>query len=369
MGYPSQSLPENFHGKKLVDLRISNSLVKDLAVRLQNFHNLTRMDFSSCEYLTKIPDVSRIPNLEWLDVANCHNLVEVHGSVGSLNKLEHLSFVFCTKLTSLPRSLKFRYLKCLSAESCSRLQNFPEIEFERECLRILSLARTDIKELPLFIGHLTGLEELDLSGCKNLVHLPTGILRFRHLRTLDLTGCSKLVFIPNILKDDCCEIDLPELESLSLQNCHPPVLDILMSLNRYFTLQHLNLSGSDIIRLPESITKFVDLRILELMDCKKLEEIPALPHKIEIVDAKGCISLERFPDGLKIPHFFRSTQIDRLWINLSGCNKIPTNIERFWENTIRSEDLRNLSGSIIFQGNRIPDWFSHTKQNSKNGTH
>ncbi|KAG6676425.1 hypothetical protein I3842_15G150600 [Carya illinoinensis] len=183
MGYPSQSLPENFHGQKLVDLRISNSLVKDLALRLKNFHNLTRMDFSFCEYLTKIPDVSRIPNLEWLDVADCHNLVEVHASVGSLNKLEHLSFVFCTKLTSLPRSLKFRYLKCLSARDCSRLQNFPEIEFERECLRNLNLARTDIKELPLSIGNLTGLEELDLSGCKNL-HLPTGILRFRHLKTL-----------------------------------------------------------------------------------------------------------------------------------------------------------------------------------------
>ncbi|KAG2667090.1 hypothetical protein I3760_15G095000 [Carya illinoinensis] len=247
MEYPSQSLPYNFHGKKLVDLRISDSLLTELGVGLQNFQNLTRMDFSYCEFLTKIPNLSRTPNLEWLDVADCHNLVEVDASVGSLNKLEHLSFIRCTKLTSLPRSLKFRHLKCLCAEGCLRLQTFHELEFEMECLRKLSFANTDIKELPLSIEHLTGIEELDLRGCKNLLRLPTGVLRFRHLKTLVLSGCSKLIFIPNIFKGDCCSIDLPELENLDLQNCHLPDPDILMRLNRYFTLQHLHLSGSDII--------------------------------------------------------------------------------------------------------------------------
>ncbi|KAG7944452.1 hypothetical protein I3843_15G102900 [Carya illinoinensis] len=35
--YPSQSLPYNFHGRKLVDLRISDSLFKELGVGFQNF--------------------------------------------------------------------------------------------------------------------------------------------------------------------------------------------------------------------------------------------------------------------------------------------------------------------------------------------
>ncbi|KAF5469452.1 hypothetical protein F2P56_013526 [Juglans regia] len=315
--YPSQSLPYSFHGNKLVDLRISDSLFKELGVGLQNFQNLARMDFSRSEFLTKIPDLSRIPNLVWLDFSDCTNLVEVHASVGSLNKLEHLSFACCTKLTSLPTSLKFRYLKCLRVEGCLRLQNFPEIKFERECLRNLSLANTDIKELPLSIGHLSGLGVLDLSGCKNLVHLPTGILRFRHLKALRLTGCSELVLIPNNLKDDCCSIDLPELESLNLEKCHLPDPDILMSFNRYFTLRRLNLSGSDIIRLPESLNKFDELRTLELKNCKKLQEIPALPPKIKVVNATGCMSLERFPDGFKIPHFFKSQPRDPRWTKLA----------------------------------------------------
>ncbi|KAG6617682.1 hypothetical protein I3842_Q142200 [Carya illinoinensis] len=276
VGYPSQSLPYNFHGRKLVDLRISDSLLKELGVGFQNFQNLARMDFSRCEFLTKIPDLSRIPNLEWLDVANC------------------------TKLTSLPTKLKFRYLKCLRVDGCLSLQNFPEIEFERECLRHLSLANTNIKELPLSIGHLSGIEVLHLRGCKNLLRLPTGILRFRRLKGLRLAGCSKVVFIPNILKDDCCSIDLPALECLDLEN------------------------WSDIIRLPECITMFFQLRILELIDCKKLQEIPALPPNIQIVDITGCISLERFPDGLKIPYLFTSQTRYQRWIDSSLCLKFAT---------------------------------------------
>jgi hypothetical protein len=45
------------------------------------------MEFSQCKFLTEIPDISRIPNLEVLKVDGCESLVKVHDSVGFLDKL------------------------------------------------------------------------------------------------------------------------------------------------------------------------------------------------------------------------------------------------------------------------------------------
>jgi hypothetical protein len=59
---------------------------------------MTTMDFSYCRFLEKIPDVSRIPNLEKLNLEGCERLVEVHSSVGSLEKLVHLSVAYCFSL-------------------------------------------------------------------------------------------------------------------------------------------------------------------------------------------------------------------------------------------------------------------------------
>jgi hypothetical protein len=51
------------------------------------------MVFSECKFITEIPDISRIPNLEKLYVFHCKSLVKVHDPVGFLDKLIALSFV------------------------------------------------------------------------------------------------------------------------------------------------------------------------------------------------------------------------------------------------------------------------------------
>ena len=118
------------------------------------------MDFYYCKFLEKIPDVSRIPNLESLKLVGCKNLVEVHSSVGFLNKLVDLSLDYCSNLRSFPRSLKLRSLKSLHFFGCSRLKNFPEIGCQMECLEDINLSETGIEELPSSIGYLVGVETL-----------------------------------------------------------------------------------------------------------------------------------------------------------------------------------------------------------------
>ncbi|GLT63052.1 hypothetical protein SLA2020_356450 [Shorea laevis] len=117
---------------------------------------MTIMNFCDCEFLRKIPDVSRIPNLEKLALDYCKNLVEVHPSVGFLDKLVSVSLEQCTNLRSFLRSLRMRSLKLLRLPGCSRLKNFLEIECQMECLKEIDFSETGIKELPSSIGYLIG---------------------------------------------------------------------------------------------------------------------------------------------------------------------------------------------------------------------
>ncbi|XP_042966092.1 disease resistance protein Roq1-like isoform X2 [Carya illinoinensis] len=74
--YPSHSFPQNFHGKKLVVLKMDDCFIKELGEGLKNFQKLTTIKFSKCKFLTKIPDVSGLQSLNRLDIEYCNNLVE-----------------------------------------------------------------------------------------------------------------------------------------------------------------------------------------------------------------------------------------------------------------------------------------------------
>jgi len=124
------------------------------------------MKFSYCEFITKISDVSRLPNLEQLILECCINLVEVDCSVGLLDKLVFLDLESCSDLRIMPRSFKLRSLKILVLRGCSRLKNFPEIKFPMEVLEYIDLRFTGIEELPSSIGYLVGVKQMLLDGCK-----------------------------------------------------------------------------------------------------------------------------------------------------------------------------------------------------------
>ena len=302
------------------------------------------MALTKCNFLTKIPDVSEIPNLEEFTLSECNSLVEVHDSLGFLDKLSYLAVRLCSNLISLPRSLKLRSLEMLYLEGCSSLQKFPEIEIKMECLRDITLNGTAIKELPSSIGYLTELRQLYLRDCKSLRRLPSSIIQLQHLEILSLANCSEHVELPtkgssstelfslplptnsSILNDGCSSIGFPALTHLDLEDCRISKSDFLVTLDCSSTLEHLFLSRSDIIRLPACIGSLVGLRSLRLEDCKQLQEILELPPNIEDIDASGCVSLESFPEVSK-KYEFNTSELQALeWIDLSRCYKMLVNI-------------------------------------------
>ncbi|KAG6676525.1 hypothetical protein I3842_15G156400 [Carya illinoinensis] len=416
---PLQSLPSNFRGEKLIDFQLYGGRIKDISGQ---FKNLTIMKFSECKFLTKISNLSSCSNLQELDILGCENLVKVHDSVGFLDKLVRLRLYYCSNLKSFPRHLKLRSLQVLALHGCSKLQNFPEIECKMEYLCFISLWGSAIKELPSSIGYLTpALKELFLPGqYTKLMHLPSSIHQLQNLTVLChsfcvgcLTGIECLsieggmdlmhfpISVPHSQHPKSFSLDkytnlAKEEISLSIRyQTRPKHFHLITSrmikrsepqssaellpmpvYNWYLddfsfcctsTLQELDLSWCDIVSLPVNIESYFELRILKLWHCEKLQEILCLPPNIQELYASECFSLERFPEVSTKFQFYTSCVLRELrWIDLSGCHKLVANIGSQAPNpSFVEEHIQDHSCGIIFPGNKIPYWFSHTKEPSK----
>ncbi|XP_030958555.1 TMV resistance protein N-like [Quercus lobata] len=164
--FPLSTLPPNFHPQKLIALNMPQSqVVLDKILKMGQFKNLTYMNFHSCQYITKLSDLSiTTPNIKQLNLNECRNLVEVHDSVGCLDKLEKLELYNCTELRILPSFLMMKSLNHLDIYMCTRLEKFPDIPYEMDGLKYLTFVGTAIRELPPSFGNLTGLETLHLGS-------------------------------------------------------------------------------------------------------------------------------------------------------------------------------------------------------------
>ncbi|CAL2258359.1 unnamed protein product [Prunus armeniaca] len=336
-GCPFQFFPPNFRPNGLVVLSLPYSRIKQLGEGLKHMEKLTSLNFTGSQFLTEIPDLSNSPNLRYLNASGCRSLVEVHPSVGYLDKLEELEFCHCYKLTKFPNKVGLKSLKLFLLCGCIKLESFPEIVDKMESLIKLDLGRTAIKELPASIGHLIGLQTLWLYGtaikelpsfvgnltaleflrldgaaieelplsignltvlkqlylqrCENLANLPQSIYGLQNLDFINLSQCPKLVTLPNNLLSE----GLSSAESLPLEvrtnansprngnfkrhwemyfaECNLSNMDSLENFCYWSKLVKINLSKSNFVSLPMCISKCVNLQELDLSVCKRLVEI------------------------------------------------------------------------------------------------
>nr|XP_027190973.1 TMV resistance protein N isoform X2 [Cicer arietinum] len=257
MEYPSSSLPSSFHPKKLVLLNLSRSRCT-MQEPFKHLDCLTSMDLSHCEFLTKLPDTSGVPNLTELNLDHCTNLEEVHDSVGFLDKLIELRAYGCTKLKVLPNSIKLTSLKSLILNWCSSLKKFPTILDKMDNLISISIEGTSIEELPPSIGNLVALQELSMTSCLSLKQLPDNIDILHNLKNLDIEGC-------------------PQLRNF---------------LTKFRELEQSNLTyGNNFVTLPRCIQEYSSLQLLHIDNCKQLQEISCIPPNLQFINARNCVSL------------------------------------------------------------------------------
>ncbi|KAG6642023.1 hypothetical protein CIPAW_09G114700 [Carya illinoinensis] len=340
-GYPSPSLPSNFHSQKLVALNMSHSKIKQIK-GIKVCENLREINFSSCKYLTCIPDVSMMANLERLHLFGCCNLVEVHRSVGILNKLSDLDVTNCSKLRRLP-NLKLPRLKILGLSWCTSLEKFPNIVGETPRFdEIWFRDNPIIQELPLPIEYLIGLKRIIIQLCDNFRDLPRSVSKLPRLEYLILRRCRNLGRFPksssssstnlgwlasskgNKTQDKSLSVGwFPALKRFSITYCNLEEVDFLESLDCLSTLEELCLSGNNFVSLPAScITRFTHLKSLPLWNCNGLQQKNASSGGKSFIDNLTMM----------IPILYRF------------CGKMITTIK--------------------IRGGELPEWFRHqTKEN------
>ncbi|XP_040996789.1 disease resistance protein Roq1-like [Juglans microcarpa x Juglans regia] len=311
------------------------SKIRDLGTGLQS-KNLTSIDLSDSKYLTEISNLSSCSNLEKLILRNCKSLVEVHDSVGFLNKLVELDFYCSNSLKKLPRSFKLRSLKLLELEGCTSLEYFPKIECEMEHLKSVRLESTVIQELPSSITYLTGLEVLYMHGSKSLVRFPINIFELERLQEVDVFDCPNLVNFGNeVGHNGQSMLCTHENEISASMESLPLPLPKSNNLSRIYnfpsSLRKLSLYGCGIVSLPPWIEGFVGLSHIYLGDCKQLEEILYIPPNIEEVVAGGCSSLKNFfPESNNLSRTYNfSSSLLELFLFGSGIISLPPCIQGF----------------------------------------
>ncbi|KAM5570099.1 hypothetical protein ABKV19_017224 [Rosa sericea] len=285
---------ENLIGLEELDLTDCKNLAT-LPCSIYGLHNL-KLYARECSQLATFPKIPvKMDSLRRLSLKGS-DIRELDESIENLIGLEELDLSYCENLSTLTCSIyELHNLKTLDASGCSKMATFPKIPVKMDSLRLLSLKGSDIRELDESIENLIGLEYLDLTECENLTTLPCSIYGLQNLWFLDLGECSKLVRFPTntkILNIDGCSLSLPKLGVFSIAGCNLlSDCDFLMTLDCWETLQWLNLSRNNFVSLPACFTKFVKLRELDLMNCKRLREIPELPPNVK-PETWGCESLE-----------------------------------------------------------------------------
>ncbi|CAN6329661.1 unnamed protein product [Urochloa humidicola] len=168
---------------------------------------------------------------------------------------------------------------------------------------------------------LTGLDILEISGCKDLKHLPESMQGLTSLRTLHLKHCDNLCMLPEWLGE------LQSLQFLYMEGL--PVMSILPeSMQRLTSLQRLCMFGcSALHQLPEQLGELCSLSDLAIFDLTSLTHLPGNMQRLTSLRSiylNGCDALTQLPESLSELSSLRELCIQ--WCR--GLTSLPRSIQQ-----------------------------------------
>ncbi|KAI9385063.1 hypothetical protein POPTR_011G008292v4 [Populus trichocarpa] len=276
-GFFLRSIPNHVCLEKLVVLDLSRSCLVDAWKGKPFLPKLKILDLRHSLNLIRTPDFLGLPALEKLILEDCIRLVQIHESIGDLQRLLFLNLRNCTSLVELPEEM----------------------------------------------GRLNSLEELVLDGCSNLDGL-----------NMEL----ELHQGRNLLQSDGIVASTSYITSLPLKLFFPSRFSArkmlrftLFSLPR--SLRRLDLSGTTIRSLPKSIKDLGLLIDLYLRNCKMLQTLPELPSHLWSLDVSFCYSLQKLTN---LNPWIKADGYDQLvefqdWMKQDSIQKFDSHMFRIME--------------------------------------
>ena len=265
-----QNLPNNLRLKSLEDFYLSSCsmLEKFPNILHQEMKCLKRLQLSESGIRELPSSIGYLTQLTALRLERSHNLRDLPDSIGYLTQLTELSLHNCHNLRDLPESIGYlTQLTELSLHNCHNLRDLPDS-----------------------IGYLTQLTRLWLRGCHNLRDLPDSIYKLQMLE--DFSFDSAKLRPPCNSFDGLSEYGFLRLRELRFSGYRRVELEFLMKPNYFPVLSLLDLSGTDIVSIPESLNRFTTLETLLIRNCQQLRQILGLPQFIRNLNASHCRSLD-----------------------------------------------------------------------------
>ncbi|XP_076887497.1 disease resistance protein Roq1-like isoform X1 [Bidens hawaiensis] len=309
--YSRNPFPDSFQPMKLVVLKLSQSLQKQLWKGYKHLPRLKVLELKYMKNLLSTPNFDGIPCLQKLTLYHCEDLQEIHPSLGKHASLEHISVSYCCKLRKSPTIVHMGKLETLEITHCHKSLGFPEIKSNMKSLVKLYLGNMGIDVLLASIGdRCPNLISLYLVNCFYLQNKELNFYGLTHLEEFSLNGSNCLKMLDHICsswlisKAVCRRSRLPNfwlwllfpqlthnLQKLDLGCCHLKDGEIPCDIGKLSNLEELNLKHNDFTRLDFSLLQLTRLKILIVTYCKRLVELPKLPQGMVILVADYCKSL------------------------------------------------------------------------------
>ncbi|KAK4725932.1 hypothetical protein R3W88_030849 [Solanum pinnatisectum] len=410
--------PSLGHCRMLNSLRLPSCHKLKKLPKFVCMESLRELDLLECTSLQEFPEIcgdmrglSRLylgspwirslppslSGLRYLQLTGCEILESIPDTIRNLS---NVIISGCNKLATLPNSLfESQLLENLRISDSPKFDTFPEINGDMHYLNRLFLMSTGIREVPSSIGNLSGLTELNLTGCEDLVSLPDSLCNLMNLQCLFLYRCKKLEKLPENMGDlqelrmlDAGKTAIyqppPSITKLgklwmlrfshekqlqhsssfvlhqvsglsSLQELHLNNLNILGGLPEDLgSLRELDVSGSNISCLPKSFKGLLHLQHLNVQFCQNLNKLPReLPPNLMELCADYHLALMSIRD--LVIHY---PKLCRLAISNCGAvssEEVNVFLQHFLRTCIQCDFHQRDYFLVSIPGVRIPELFDY----------